>query len=65
MAGPGPWAAPNYIRSDNGPEFVAEAIQQWLTDNHCQTIYMEPGSPWENPYIESFKSFNGKLRAEC
>jgi putative transposase len=53
---------PDYIRSDNGPEFVAKAIQQWLKDNHCQTIYIEPGSPWENPYIESF---NGKLRAEC
>src|ERR671919_57649 len=53
---------PEYIRSDNGPEFVAKAIQQWLKDNHCQTIYIEPGSPWENPYIESF---NGKLRAEC
>src|SRR5918996_2004986 len=53
---------PKYIRSDNGPEFVAKAIQQWLKDNHCQTIYIEPGSPWENPYIESF---NGKLRAEC
>ena len=53
---------PDYIRSDNGPEFVAKAIQQWLKDNHCQTIYIGPGSPWENPYIESF---NGKLRAEC
>jgi putative transposase len=46
---------PEYIRSDNGPEFVAKAIQRWLKDNHCQTIYIEPGSPWENPYIESFK----------
>jgi putative transposase len=53
---------PDYIRSDNGPEFVAKAIQQWLKDNQCQTIYIEPGCPWENPYIESF---NGKLRAEC
>jgi putative transposase len=41
---------------------VAKAIQQWLKDNHCQPIYIEPGSPWENPYIESFK---GKLRAKC
>jgi putative transposase len=41
---------------------VAKAIQQWLKDNHCQTMYIEPGSPWENPDIESF---NGKLRAEC
>jgi putative transposase len=53
---------PEYIRSDNGPEFVAVAIRNWLGENHCQTIYIEPGSPWENPYIESF---NGKLRAEC
>jgi putative transposase len=53
---------PDHIRSDNGPEFVAHAIQQWLGDNHCQTIYIQPGSPWENPYIESF---NGKLREEC
>jgi putative transposase len=53
---------PEYIRSDNGPEFVAQAIRNWLGENRCQTIYIEPGSPWENPYIESF---NGKLRAEC
>jgi putative transposase len=53
---------PAYFRSDNGPEFVAKAIQQWLKENHCQTIYIEPGGPWENPYIESS---NGKLRAEC
>ena len=53
---------PDYIRSDNGPEFVAKTIRQWLKDNHCQTIYIKPGSPWENPYIESF---NGKLREEC
>lgn len=53
---------PDYIRSDNGPEFVAQAIQQWLQENHCQTLYIKPGSPWENPYIESF---NGKLREEC
>jgi putative transposase len=52
----------DYIRSDNRPEFVAKAIGQWLKDNHCQTIYIEPGSPWENPYIESF---NGKPRVEC
>jgi putative transposase len=53
---------PAYIRSDNGPEFIAKAVQQWLEGNHCRTIYIEPGSPWEIPYIESF---NGKLREEC
>lgn len=53
---------PEYIRSDNGPEFIAEAVQGWLGEKECGTIYIEPGSPWENPYIESF---NGKLREEC
>ena len=54
--------APEYIRSDNGPEFVAEAVQKWLKANNCKTIYIEPGSPWENAYIESF---NGTFRDEC
>ncbi len=53
---------PAHIRSDNGPDFVAQAVQNWLGDKGCQTIYIKPGSPWENPYIESF---NGKLREEC
>lgn len=53
---------PQYIRSDNGPEFVAKAVREWLEKEGCQTIYIEPGSPWENPYIESF---NGKFRDEC
>jgi transposase InsO family protein len=53
---------PAYLRSDNGPEFVARAVQMWLEDEKCQTLYIKPGSPWENPFIESF---NGKLRAEC
>ena len=53
---------PAHIRSDNGPEFVAHAVQNWLREKGCQTIYIKPGSPWENPYIESF---NGKLREEC
>jgi transposase InsO family protein len=53
---------PALIRSDNGPEFVAQAVQNWLGEKGCQTIYITPGSPWENPYIESF---NGKLREEC
>lgn len=54
--------APNYLRSDNGPEFIAFALQQWLRNQRCHTIYIKPGSPWENPFIGSF---NGTFRAEC
>lgn len=53
---------PAYLRSDNGSEFIARAIQMWLEAEKCQTLYIKPGSPWENPFIESFI---GKLRAEC
>ena len=53
--------APKYIRSDNGPEFIADAIKKWLKEKHVGTLYIEPGSPWENGYIESF---NGKFRDE-
>jgi putative transposase len=53
---------PKYIRSDNGPEFVARAVCQWLKDSGCQTLFITPGSPWENGYIESFFD---KLRSEC
>lgn len=53
---------PEHIRSDNGPEFVANAVQDWLAQRDCQTIYITPGSPWENPYIESFFA---TLRREC
>ena len=52
---------PEHIRSNNGPEFTARAIRQWLRDLGVKTLYIEPGSPWENGYIESF---NGKLRDE-
>ena len=52
---------PEYIRSDNGPEFISKAIQRWMKISGVQTLYIEPGSPWENGYIESF---NGKLRDE-
>ena len=52
---------PNYIRSDNGPEFTAKAVRQWLNNLGVGTLFIEPGSPWENGYIESF---NGKLRDE-
>jgi len=54
--------APRYIRSDNGPELVAKALQDWLAERGAQTIYITPGSPWENPYIESF---HDKFRDEC
>ena len=52
---------PRHIRSDNGPEFTAQAIRKWLTRIGVKTLFIEPGSPWENGYIESF---NGKLRYE-
>ena len=53
--------APDYIRSDNGPEFVATTLRKWIADVGTQTAYIEPGSPWENGYCESF---NSKLRDE-
>ena len=52
---------PQYVRSDNGPEFVARALREWLQQVGVQTLFIEPGSPWENGYNESF---NGKLRDE-
>jgi putative transposase len=52
---------PEHIRSDNGPEFTARAIRSWLNRLGVKTLFIEPGSPWENGYIESF---NGKLRDE-
>jgi transposase InsO family protein len=52
---------PDHIRSDNGPEFTARAIREWLGKVGAKTLYIEPGSPWENGYVESF---NGKLRDE-
>ncbi len=52
---------PEYIRSDNGPEFTARKVREWLHKLEVNTLFIEPGSPWENGYIESF---NGKLRDE-
>lgn len=52
---------PSHIRSDNGPEFVATVLREWIAAVGAKTAYIEPGSPWENGYIESF---NGKLRDE-
>jgi putative transposase len=53
--------APDYLRSDNGSEFTAEMLRGWLQRLGVRTLFIEPGSPWENGYIESF---NGKLRDE-
>ena len=53
---------PEHIRSDNGPEFVAKAVRDWLARLSVKTLFITPGSPWENGYNESF---NGKLRDEC
>jgi len=47
---------PAFIRSDNGPEFVAKAVKQWLQASEVKTLYIEPGSPWENAYSETFIS---------
>ena len=52
---------PEHIRSDNGPEFTAKAVRNWLDKLGVKTLFIEPGSPWENGYVESF---NGKLRDE-
>jgi putative transposase len=50
-----------HIRSDNGPEFTSKTVRRWLKNLGVKTLFIEPGSPWENGYIESF---NGKLRDE-
>ena len=52
---------PEHIRSDNGPEFTAKEMRKWLARLGVKTLFIEPGSPWENGYVESF---NGKLRDE-
>jgi putative transposase len=56
------YGSPRHLRSDNGPEFIAYAIQDWLKEKNVKTICITPGSPWENAYIESF---HDKLRDEC
>jgi len=53
--------SPDHIRSDNGPEFVARAVQLWLGNVGVKTLFITPGSPWENGYIESF---NARVRDE-
>ena len=52
---------PEHIRSDQGPEFIAKAVKDWIAAVGAKTAYIETGSPWENGYVESF---NGKLRDE-
>jgi putative transposase len=54
--------APAFLRSDNGSEFIAKTVQKWLSENRIKTIYIEPGSPWQNGYVESF---HGRFRDEC
>ena len=53
---------PAHLRSDNGSEFVARALQAWLAKRSIKTLYIEPGSPWQNGHVESF---HGSLRDEC
>jgi putative transposase len=53
---------PEYLRSDNGPEFIAKAIQDWTKEQRIGSIYITPGSPWEQAHVESF---HDKLRDEC
>ena len=54
--------APEYLRSDNGSEFIAKIVQRWLAEQQIKTIYIEPGSPWQNGFVESF---HGRFRDEC
>ena len=54
--------APEYLRSDNGPEFIAHAVQRWLDQNGIKIRYIDPGSPWQNGFVESF---HGRFRDEC
>ncbi len=53
---------PEFIRSDNGSEFTATGVRQWLNDNKVGPSFIEPGHPWQNGYVESF---HGKFRDEC
>ena len=56
------YGIPKHIRSDNGSEFIAQKIQEWLKESQIKTLYIDPGSPWQNGYIESFHS---RFRDEC
>jgi putative transposase len=56
------YGIPMYLRSDNGPEFMVQCVQDWLTTQDTKPLFIEPGSPWQNGKCESF---NGRLRDEC
>jgi transposase InsO family protein len=58
----GQHGAPEYIRSDNGPEFIAKLLQGWLRHHRIKTLDIDPGSPWQNGFVESF---HGRFRDEC
>ena len=58
----GKHGAPEFIRSDNGSEFIAKELQHWLAEEKIRTIYIEPASPWQNGFVESF---HGRFRDEC
>ncbi|CAN5833057.1 hypothetical protein BH09VER1_BH09VER1_47750 [soil metagenome] len=53
---------PEYLRSDNGSDFIAREVQRWLAENRIKTIYIEPASPFQNGFVESF---HGRFRDEC
>lgn len=53
--------APKFVRCDNGPEFIANAIKRWCLAHETQTSYIDPGAPWQNPFVESF---NARVRDE-
>jgi len=54
--------APGFIRSDNGPEFIGRTLNEWLKEQEIKTLYIDPGCPWQNGYVESF---HDKFRREC
>jgi len=56
------YGAPEHIRSDNGPEFIARTVRDGLANRGIRTLYIAPGSPWQNGYVESF---NSRFRDEC
>jgi|GEM_PF-4614081 len=51
--------APEYLHSDNGSEFIAKIVQKWFKEKQIKTLYIDPGSPWKNGFVESF---HGRLR---
>ena len=55
------YGPPSFLRADNGPELIADALRDWCQFSRIGISYIEPGSPWENPYVESF---NGRVRDE-